>query len=303
MPARTASFLDPMLDATKPRHLRQVEHLPRLRLHDRPIRQIPPAALAAINRMRDRLIRILTALKMMTRMPGLTTRLAPRPASQAPLLTRRRLGIPIRRRRLGRVARVLIQPRLELRNHRIALHEPNLKLGDLRAEHLDQGIQLSSTRLKRRTRSLCIRACSQHARKIPCAPPRSCPPTPSPLRRTKPPGPEQLRSAMAFLQGRRNLRGMERCPVRAIKEMNRTPKSRSDVRQGRTRDQPSGREPQGDGVPIVVVGATTHQGDGRAVRRAKGHRWLDIEEPRGMRNAERRNGPRCPPRTRQARPG
>ena len=67
-------------------------------------------------------------------------------------------------------------------------------------------------------------------------------------------------SAMAFLQGRRNLRGVERCPVRAMKEMSRTPKSRSDVRQGRTRDQPSGREPQGDGVPIVVVGATTHQG-------------------------------------------
>jgi len=67
-------------------------------------------------------------------------------------------------------------------------------------------------------------------------------------------------SAMAFLQGRRNLRGMERCPARAMKEMSRTPKSRSDVRQGRTRDQPSGREPQGDGVPIVVVGATTHRG-------------------------------------------
>jgi len=62
-------------------------------------------------------------------------------------------------------------------------------------------------------------------------------------------------SATAFLQGRRNLRGMERCPARAIKEMSRTPKSRSDVRQGRTRDQPSGREPQGDGVPIVVVAA------------------------------------------------
>ena len=57
-----------------------------------------------------------------------------------------------------------------------------------------------------------------------------------------------------FLQGRRNLRDMERCPVRAIEEMSRTPKSRSDVRQGRTRDQPSRRESQGDGVPIVVVG-------------------------------------------------
>ena len=68
------------------------------------------------------------------------------------------------------------------------------------------------------------------------------------------------RSAMACLQGRRNLRGVERCPVRAIKEMSRTPTSRSDVRQGRTRDQPSGREPQGDGVPIVVVGVATHQG-------------------------------------------
>ena len=67
-------------------------------------------------------------------------------------------------------------------------------------------------------------------------------------------------SAMAFLQGRRNLRGVERCPVRAVKEMSRTPKSRSDVRQGRTRDQPSGRESQGDGVPIVVVGVATHQG-------------------------------------------
>ena len=67
-------------------------------------------------------------------------------------------------------------------------------------------------------------------------------------------------SAMAFLQGRRNLRGVERCPARAMKEMSRTPKSRSDVRQGRTRDQPSGREPQGDGVPIVVVGVATHQG-------------------------------------------
>ena len=60
-------------------------------------------------------------------------------------------------------------------------------------------------------------------------------------------------SAMASLQGRRNLRDVERCPVRVIKEMCRTPKSRSDVQQGRTRDQPSGREPQGDGVPIVVV--------------------------------------------------
>jgi hypothetical protein len=37
------------------------------------------------------------------------------------------------------------------------------------------------------------------------------------------------RSATACFQGRRNLRGVERCPVRAIKEMSRTPTSRSDV--------------------------------------------------------------------------
>ena len=62
------------------------------------------------------------------------------------------------------------------------------------------------------------------------------------------------RSATANCRCRRNLRGVERCPARAIKEMSRTPTSRSDVQQGRTRDQPSGRVPQGDGVPIVVVG-------------------------------------------------
>jgi hypothetical protein len=68
------------------------------------------------------------------------------------------------------------------------------------------------------------------------------------------------RSATGWYRTRRNLRSVERCPVRANKEMSGTPKSRSDVRQGRTRDQPSGREPQGDGVPIVVVRVTPHQG-------------------------------------------
>ena len=67
-------------------------------------------------------------------------------------------------------------------------------------------------------------------------------------------------SATVFFVGRCNLRGVERCPVRAIKEMSGTPTSCSDVQQGRTRDQSSGREPQGDGVLVVVVGATTHQG-------------------------------------------
>ena len=68
------------------------------------------------------------------------------------------------------------------------------------------------------------------------------------------------RFATASLAGCRNLRSVERCPARAIKEMNGTPKSRSDVQQRRTRDQPTGREPHGDGVLIVVVEVTIHQG-------------------------------------------
>src|SRR5450755_2407660 len=67
-------------------------------------------------------------------------------------------------------------------------------------------------------------------------------------------------SSMAWEGGCCNLRGVERCPVRAIKEMSGTPTSRSDVQQGRTRDQSSGREPQGDGVLVVVVGVASHQG-------------------------------------------
>src|ERR1017187_5784846 len=67
-------------------------------------------------------------------------------------------------------------------------------------------------------------------------------------------------SATASHFCRRNLRSVERCPARAIKEMNGTPKSRSDVQQRRTRDQPTGREPHGDGVLIVVVEVTIHQG-------------------------------------------
>jgi hypothetical protein len=82
--------------------------------------------------------------------------------------------------------------------------------------------------------------------------------------------------------------------VRAIKEMCRTPKSRSDVQQGRTRDQPSGREPQGDGVPIVVVRFTPHQGGRESRPQGEGAQATEYRRPGGMRNAERRNGTRCP---------
>jgi hypothetical protein len=78
------------------------------------------------------------------------------------------------------------------------------------------------------------------------------------------------RFAMASFAGRRNLRGVERCPTRAIKEMSGTPTSRSDVQQRRTRDQPTGREPHGDGVPIVVVRFTPHQGGRESRPQGKG---------------------------------
>src|SRR5260370_38336793 len=45
----------------------------------------------------------------------------------------------------------------------------------------------------------------------------------------------------------------------------------------------AGREPQGDGVPIVVVGVTTHQGGRENRLQGRGHRCLGIRLPRGMR--------------------
>lgn len=42
--------------------------------------------------------------------------------------------------------------------------------------------------------------------------------------------------------------------------MSGLPKSRSDVQQRRTAGSPKGREPHGDGAPIVVAGVTTCRG-------------------------------------------
>jgi hypothetical protein len=57
------------------------------------------------------------------------------------------------------------------------------------------------------------------------------------------------RCATASYRGCRNLRSMERCPARAIKEMSGTPTSRSDVRQGRTRDRLRGASPMATECP------------------------------------------------------
>jgi hypothetical protein len=68
-------------------------------------------------------------------------------------------------------------------------------------------------------------------------------------------------SATAWEGGHRNLRSVERCPARAIKEMSGTPTSRS-IRTTETNAGSTLRvaRPKGDGVLVVVVGATTHQG-------------------------------------------
>ena len=57
-----------------------------------------------------------------------------------------------------------------------------------------------------------------------------------------------------------NFRDAERRPVRAVKEMSGRPTSRCYVQRGRTTGSPTGREPQGDGVPVVVAGVTTCRG-------------------------------------------
>ena len=57
---------------------------------------------------------------------------------------------------------------------------------------------------------------------------------------------------------------------------------------------PTGREPYGDGVPVVVVGVTTHRGGRESRPQGKGAQVTGYPRPGGMRNAERRNGIRYP---------
>ena len=50
---------------------------------------------------------------------------------------------------------------------------------------------------------------------------------------------------------------------------------------------PTGREPYGDGVPVVVVGVATHQGGRESRLQGKGAQVAGYRGPGGMRNAER----------------
>ena len=86
-----------------------------------------------------------------------------------------------------------------------------------------------------------------------------------------------------------NFRGTERRPVRAVKEMSGRPTSRCHVQRGRTAGSPTGREPQGDGVPVVVAGATTCRGGRESRSQGEGAQVIMMSAVGGMRNAERRN--------------
>jgi hypothetical protein len=66
------------------------------------------------------------------------------------------------------------------------------------------------------------------------------------------------------------LRGAGRSPARGFKEMNGAPKSRS-IRMTETNvGSPKGREPYGDGGPVVVAGVTTCQGGRESRPQGKG---------------------------------
>src|SRR5260370_18818381 len=73
-----------------------------------------------------------------------------------------------------------------------------------------------------------------------------------PERRLKP----APRRVLACEGDRHNFRGSERCPVRAFKEMNGAPTSRSTRITGTNAGSPKGREPYGDACPLVGVTRT-----------------------------------------------
>jgi hypothetical protein len=62
----------------------------------------------------------------------------------------------------------------------------------------------------------------------------------------------------------------EHYPARIAKEMSELPTSCSDVRQRRTTGWPIAGDRHGHGVPILVVGVTSHQGDQESWSQGKG---------------------------------
>ena len=71
----------------------------------------------------------------------------------------------------------------------------------------------------------------------------------------------------------------ERYPTRIGKEMNGLPTSCSDVRQRRTAGWPTAGDRQGHGVPVVVVGVTSHQGGQERWLQGKGAQVVTTDTP------------------------
>ena len=70
------------------------------------------------------------------------------------------------------------------------------------------------------------------------------------------------------------------------KDLNVTPKSLYDDHHDRKAGLPTGREPYGDGDPIVVVGVTPHHGERESRSQGEvGQVRMDSQALAGMRNA------------------
>ena len=89
------------------------------------------------------------------------------------------------------------------------------------------------------------------------------------------PLPEEYEKIVAWLLRMGTLHGHS--PTRRRKGMSGTPTSVRYVASVRNAGWPTGRESQGHGVPMVVGGVTSTQGDGHAVHRAKQDRWSDCQ--------------------------
>lgn len=70
-----------------------------------------------------------------------------------------------------------------------------------------------------------------------------------------------------------------------LKGMSQEPKSLCYVPQRRNMGLPKGREPYGNGVPIVVVGVTTHQRGRESRPQGKGGQVVVMERCGGARDA------------------
>ena len=84
----------------------------------------------------------------------------------------------------------------------------------------------------------------------------------------------------------------ERCPVRAFKETDGTPKSLSIRTAVVNMGSPKGRESYGDGVPVVVGGVTPAQSGDRE-NRTTGRRGTGDERIVTMKDAQCKRLKRC----------